>query len=135
MSKINSPLPEQQVKPEAALERRTRRIFTADYKLKIIQKADLCQQGELGELLRKDRLYHSQLSDWRKEFELKGLSGLNKSAPGPKSKLTPEQKRIVQLEKENLKLKKQLQLKDDYLALQKKALGMLESLENETNAS
>ena len=31
MSKINSPLPEQQVKPEAALERRTRRIFTADY--------------------------------------------------------------------------------------------------------
>ena len=88
MSKINSPLPEQQVKPEAALERRTRRIFTADYKLKIIQKADLCQQGELGKLLRKERLYHSQLSDWRKEFELKGLSALNKSAPGPKSKLT-----------------------------------------------
>ena len=77
----------------------------------------------------------SQLSDWHKEFELKGLSGLNKSAPGPKSKLTPEQKRIVQLEKENFKLKKQLQLKDDYLALQKKALGMLESLQNESSAS
>ena len=54
MSKINSPLPEQQVKPEAALERRTRGMFTVDYKLKIIQKADLCQQGALGELLRKE---------------------------------------------------------------------------------
>ena len=73
MTKINSTLPEQQLKPEAALEKRTRRVFTADYKLRIIQKADLYQQGELGELLRKERLYHSQLSDWRKEFELNDL--------------------------------------------------------------
>lgn len=134
MPKPVTPLPSQQVKPEPALEKRTRRTFSADYKLKIIQQADNCQHGKLGELLRKEHLYHNQLRDWRREFEANGIAGLDKSAPGPKSKHTPEQKRISLLEKENLKLKKQLQLKDDYLALQKKALDMLESLKDESNA-
>lgn len=135
MPKPMTPLPSQQVKPDPALEKRTRRTFSADYKLKIIQQADSCQHGELGELLRRERLYHNQLSEWRKEFEANGIAGLDKSAPGPKSKSSPEQKRIALLEKENLKLKKQLQLKDDYLALQKKALNMLESLKDESESS
>ena len=89
------------------MEKRTRRTFSADYKLKIIQQADNCQHGELGELLRRERLYHNQLNEWRKEFEAKGIEGLNKSAPGPKSQTTPDQKRIVFLEKEVFKLNKQ----------------------------
>ena len=114
MSKLNSALPEQQVHPEPAFEKRSRRTFSADYKLKIIQQAENCLHGELGELLRRERLYHNPLNEWRKEFEAKGIEGMNKSAP--------DQKRIVFLEKENFRLKKQLQLKDDYLALQKKSL-------------
>ena len=54
-----------------------------------------------------DRLYHNQLNEWRKDFEANGIEGLNKSAPGPKSKTTPDQKRIVFLEKEVFKLNKQ----------------------------
>ena len=135
MPKPISPLPSQEVKPEPALEKRTRRIFSADYKLKIIHQADACKHGQLGELLRREHLYHNQLSEWRRELKNNGVGGLNKSAPGPISKQTPDQKRIAQLEKENHKLKKTLQLKDDYLALQKKALDMLDSLNDESGSS
>lgn len=43
---------ETNVKPNPTLEKRTRRTFTADYKLKVIAQADACQHGELGPLLR-----------------------------------------------------------------------------------
>ena len=36
------------VKPNPALEKRTRRVFSTDYKLSILQQADACQHGELG---------------------------------------------------------------------------------------
>lgn len=41
------------VEPNPALEKRSRRTFTTEYKLSIIQQADACQHGELGELLRR----------------------------------------------------------------------------------
>lgn len=133
MPKSVTPLPSPEVKPDPALEKRTRRVFSADYKLKIIHQADACKHGQLGELLRREKLYHNQLSEWRRELESKGIAGLNKSTPGPSSKQTSEQKRIAQLEKENFKLKKQLQLKDDCLELQKKALAMLDNLNVESD--
>lgn len=135
MPKPTTHLPDPQSTPKPALEKRSRRIFSAEYKLRILQKADACQHGELGKLLRREKLYHNQLSEWRKEFADKGLKGLNKSLPGPVSKLTPEQKRIAQLEKENAKLKKQMQVKDDCLELQKKALDMLDALNSESDRS
>jgi len=41
-----------QVKPDPALEKRRRRVFSTEYKLRIMQEADACQHGELGPLLR-----------------------------------------------------------------------------------
>jgi len=120
---------EPKVEPIPELEKRVRRVFTAEYKLSILQLADACQHGELGELLRREKLYSNQLQQWRRELAQQGLEGLQKSAPGPAAKHTPEQKRIAQLEKENLRLRKQLELKDGCLMLQKKALAMLDSLE------
>ena len=90
----------QEVSPNPQLEKRTRRIFTVDYKLSILQQADACQHGELGVLLRREKLYSNQLSQWRREFSEQGIEGLGKSQPGPKAHKTPEQKRIEQLEKE-----------------------------------
>ena len=72
-----------QVTPEPALEKRTRRQFTPEYKLRIIAEADACKYGELGSLLRREKLYSNQLSDWRREYAVKGVAGLSKSAPGP----------------------------------------------------
>ena len=79
-----------QVKPDPALEKRTRRSFNADYKLRIVQEADACQHGELGALLRREKLYHNQILQWRREFNEGGVESLAKTAPGPKPKYTAE---------------------------------------------
>lgn len=117
------------VKPKPELEKRTRRVFTAEYKLSIIQQADACKHGELGALLRREKLYSNQLAQWRRELAEQGVDGLKKSVPGPASKKTAEQKRIEQLEKENARLRRQVKVKDSCLMLQKKALELLENLE------
>lgn len=115
--------------PDPRLEKRTRRVFSAEYKLKILQQADACKHGELGALLRRESLYSNQLAQWRREFAEQGVAGLAKSTPGPSAKKTPEQKRIEQLEKENQRLRRQITVKDSCLLLQKKALALLDSLE------
>lgn len=117
-----------QVTPEPALEKRTRRRFSAEYKLRIIAEANACKHGELGALLRREKLYSNQLADWRREFVENGVAGLSKSAPGPASSKTPELRRIDQLEKENSRLSRKLEVANDCLDLQKKALSMLDRM-------
>ncbi len=124
---------EPKVEPSPTLEKRTRRVFTPEYKLSIIQQADACKHGELGALLRRENLYSNQLSQWRRELAEQGVAGLLKSAPGPSSKKTPEQKRIEQLEKENARLRRQMEVKDSCLLLQKKALELLENLDESSS--
>ena len=128
MPKSLSERPNTQVTPEPALEKRTRRQFKPEYKLRIIAEADACQHGELGALLRREKLYSSQLSEWRREFAENGVAGLSKSAPGPAPLKTPDQRRIEQLEKENSRLNRKLEIANDCLDLQKKALSMLDRL-------
>ena len=128
MPKPQSDLPLTQVVPDPALEKRTRRQFTAEYKLRIIAQADACKHGELGALLRQEKLYSNQLSEWRREFAQHGVKGLSKSTPGPAPTKTAEQRRIEQLEKENSKLTRKLDIANDCLDLQKKALTMLDRL-------
>ncbi len=134
MPKSLSERPATQVTPEPALEKRTRRQFRAEYKLRIIAEADACKHGELGALLRREKLYSSQLTDWRREFAENGVAGLSKSAPGPAASRTPEQRRIEQLEKENDRLNRKLEIANDCLDLQKKALSMLDRLSNGKDA-
>lgn len=134
MPKRSSDLPEGQVTPKPELEKRTRRIFSTEYKLRIIAEADACQHGELGALLRREKLYSNQLQQWRRELEDGGVDKLGKSAPGPKAAKTAEQRRIEQLEKENARLARKLQVTEDCVALQKKAFSMLDHTNNGNDA-
>ena len=68
MPKPTHNLPEAEVTPTPALEKRTRRIFSSEYKLRILAEADRCVRGELGALLRREKLYSAQLQQWRREF-------------------------------------------------------------------
>jgi transposase len=122
MPKPASNLPDTEVQPTPALERRTRRVFSPEYKLRILAEADGCARGELGALLRREKLYSAQLQQWRRELAEQGMEGLSKSTPGPKAAKTPEQRRIEQLEKENVRLRRKLELANDCLVLQKKSL-------------
>ena len=50
------------------VEQAKRRSFTAEYKARILAEADACTQpGEVGELLRREGLYTSHLTYWRKQ--------------------------------------------------------------------
>lgn len=131
MPKPTTLLPKTEVKSDPKLERRSRRTFSRDYKLSIIRQADACQHGEIGELLRREKLYSNQLSQWRHELATGGVDALLKSAPGPAAKLSPEQKRIAALEKENARLRKTIEVKNNCIDLQKKVLSMIEQLEQE----
>jgi transposase-like protein len=53
--------------PEVA-PRATRRRFSAAYKRRIVEEADKCTEpGAIGALLRRERLYSSQLATWRRQ--------------------------------------------------------------------
>ena len=133
MPKPPSELPETHVTPEPALEKRTRRSFTTEYKLSILAQADACQHGELGKLLRREKLYSNQLQQWRREFAEGGVEALKKTNPGPVPAKTAEQRRIDQLEKENKQLARKLQMAEDCLELQKKALSLLDQTKSESD--
>lgn len=130
MPKPPSDMPENQVTPNPNLEKRTRRRFTTEYKLKILAEADACQHGEVGQLLRREKLFSSQLATWRRELAAGGADKLTKTVPGPKASKTPEQKRIEQLERDNERLQKKLAVTEDCVSLQKKALSMLDHSNN-----
>ena len=61
-----------------------RRSFTAEYKRGILSQAAGCKLGELGALLRREGLYSSHLTVWRREMEQRGLAGLAPRKRGPK---------------------------------------------------
>ncbi len=127
---IVSSMPDTQVVPDPMLEKRTRRQFSTEYKLRIIAQADQCRRGELGALLRRENLYSNQLQAWRKQLAQGGEQALSKTAPGPQSKLTAEQRELEKLRRENARLRRRLEVANGCLSLQKKALQMLDHVNN-----
>lgn len=126
MPKKASARPDTQVKPDPKLEKRGRRTFKPEDKLRIIEEANACKHGELGALLRREKIYSNQLSDWRRGYASKGMAGLNKTVPGPVKLKTSEQRQIEKLEKQVAKLKGSLETANDCLDIQKKVLSILD---------
>ena len=98
-------------------EKKIRRKFSAEYKLKILSEAEACKEpGQINALLQREGLYSSNLSAWRREREQGLQIALKPKKRGPKavqpSALT---RRIATLEKENQRL--QLQLKNAELTI------------------
>jgi len=67
--------------PDAELvERPRRRRFTAEYKLRVLREADGCTKpGETGALLRREGLYSSHLTAWRKQRDEGALEALTRA--------------------------------------------------------
>jgi len=104
----------------------TRRRFTAEYKLGILKEADVCEKpGETGALLRREGLYSSLLSQWRKQREQGALVALGPRRRGRKSVAHPLSRRVAQLEAENRRLKRGLDRAHTILEIQKKASELL----------
>jgi len=102
-----------------------RRRLTAGYKLRILTEADECSgSGEIGALLRREGLYSSHLSRWRKEREQGQLEGLAGRKQGRKSKSDLE-KEMVGMRQENERLKARLEQAETIIEIQKKLSGLL----------
>jgi len=112
--------------PEVA-EKKSRRRFTAKYKLRILQEADNCTgPGQLGALLRRQGLYSSNLTTWRRQREQGALTGLAPKKRGRKNKpKNPLVDQLARLEKENRKLRLKLKQAETIIDVQKKVSQML----------
>jgi transposase len=101
-----------------------RRRFSAEYRLRIVKQADGCKQpGELGALLRREGLYSSLLTNWRREREQGALAGMRARRRGPTPRSSDP--RVKQLEAENARLHRKLQRADTIITLQKKVAEIL----------
>src|SRR3989442_4080236 len=67
------------------IERPRRRRFAAEYKLKVVRQADACTRpGEIGALLRREGLYSSLLTEWRRARDSGALEALAPKRRGPR---------------------------------------------------
>ena len=108
---------------EEVVARPTRRRFTAEYKLRILHEADRCVPGELGALLRREGLYSSHLTNWRKQRETGALVALAAKRRGPK--VDPQAIELTRLQGELAKLQAKLARADLIIDAQKKLLVLL----------
>jgi len=105
-------------------ERATRRRFSTEYKLRILREADACKgDGDLGRLLRREGLYSSSLSTWRRQRDAIARVGLSEKKRGRKAKV--EDPRVKQLARENARLRRRLDRAEAILEIQKKASELL----------
>ena len=117
------------------LDRPRRRTFTAEYKLRIIREADSCRgPGEIGALLRREGLYSSHLSDWRRKRESGELQALTPRKTGRKRKArNPLADENARLEREKRKLQEQLRKANLIIEVQKKLSEILAQDDEEFN--
>lgn len=103
-----------------------RRSFSAAEKLRLVREAAACtKRGDVEALLRREGIYSSHLSAWRKELALHGSEALVGRKPGRKPKLDAKDRRIAELEKRNVRLEAKLSLAEKLIDLQKKVSAIL----------
>lgn len=103
----------------------TRRNFTTQYKLSILERADGCRsKGEVGRLLRQEGLYSSHLSTWRAARRRGTLAALGRKR-GPDRAKSDEQLEVERLRRDNERLRKKLAHAEKILDVQKKLSEIL----------
>jgi transposase len=114
--------------PELA-ERAARRRYSAEYKLRIVQEADACEKpGEIGALLRREGLYTSHLTYWRKQRDAGALRELGrprgrKPADRRDAEIVELSRRAERAEAELAKARKVIEIQGNVSALLEQMLG------------
>jgi len=126
MPKPVSPESRTEVVANPEHDRRLRRRFAAEEKRRILAEAESCtERGQLTALLRRERLYSSQLATWRTQLEQEGQSALEAKKPGRKPLKEAKDRRIEELERDKSKLERKLLIAEKLIELQKKAHELL----------
>lgn len=110
-------------------ERAARRRFTAAYKLQILRQADQCVGvGDLGALIRREGLYSSHLTTWRRQREqgaLVALAPKKRGRPPASVSVSPLARRVAELERDNGRLARRLHQAEAIIEAQKKLSEIL----------
>ena len=98
---------ERQERPDPEVpERARRRTFTAAYKQEILAAYDAAGPGEKGAMLRREGLYSSLISEWRRARDAGALAGLKQPRGRPAA--DPRDAQIARLRKEKAQLEQEL---------------------------
>jgi transposase-like protein len=120
-------VPAEHVKEVEVVAKATRRRFSAEYKMKIVQEADACREpGEIGALLRREGLYFSNITTWRAQRRNGALAGLaqKKRGPAPAEK-NPLSVTVAAQEQEIVRLTARAERAEALVDLQKKVSELL----------
>ena len=117
------------------IDKPIRRRFTSEYKLRIVEEADRCTEpGGVGRLLRREGLYTSHLTSWRKAARNGSLKALSKKR-GRRSERNPLEEKVRKLEREKARLEKELHKAHLIIDVQGKVAGLLGlSFDDEKNS-
>ena len=104
-----------------------RRTYTAEYKKRILEEAEVAAttRGGLGALLRREGLYSSLLTYWRRERANGILEALTPQKRGPKSKRNPLEEEVQKLRRQNARLGEDLRKAQIIIEVQKKVAALL----------
>jgi transposase len=109
------------------VEQAKRRSFTAKYKLEILAKADACTKpGEVGELLRREGLYTSHLTYWRKQRRDGALKELGR--PRGRKPADRRDQQIAELQRRTERLGSELAKARKVIAIQGNVSALLEQM-------
>lgn len=108
-----------------------RRQFNSAEKQRLLSAADACARGELGALLRKEGIYHSQLAEWRRQLAKSGSAGLGPKKTGPVPKYDAKDREIMALNSKVKKLERELGIVNGLVELQKKAQALIAAMREE----
>ena len=107
-------------------ERAKRRTFTAAYKLKIVEEYEAAEPGLRGEVLRREGLYSSHLTEWRKARDIGALAGLAATRGRPPA--DPVERDNQRLREANTRLEAELDTARRVIEVQGKVSALLEDL-------
>jgi transposase-like protein len=103
-----------------------RRQHTPAYKLRILKELDAAGPGAIGALLRREGLYSSYLTNWRRQREQGELDALASKKRGPVQKIDePTRRKMALLERENSRLARRLKRAEQIIEVQKKIAELL----------
>jgi transposase-like protein len=103
-----------------------RRTFTAEYRLRIVKEADACtQSGEVGALLRREGLYSSHLTEWRRAARSGELSALTPKKRGPKRSFDEQNDKLIAMAREIEKLRARAERAELLVEIQKKVASAI----------
>jgi transposase len=116
--------------PAAAPElsdRPRRRTFTVQEKLRVLAETDgAAGVGGIGAILRREGLYSSTLSEWRRQRDSGALGALTPAKRGPKPALpNPLSVELAQVKRENARLARRLEHAEAIIEVQKKVAALL----------